>query len=100
MRVLRYVIRLKMVTAYKGTHITKTARGLATHCHQPSLGGQAHLVTVSSDAHQEVVGLDVSVNEVLVVHVLDPADHLRDKGTNGRRSKRKVINKKRNIEMQ
>jgi hypothetical protein len=32
---------------------------------------------VAADAHQEVVGLDVAVDEVLVVDVLDPADHLQ-----------------------
>ena len=37
---------------------------------------QEELVAVPSDAHQEVVRLDVAVDEVLVVHVLDPPDHL------------------------
>lgn len=31
---------------------------------------------MSTDAHQEVIWLDVSVNEVLVVDILDPANHL------------------------
>jgi len=33
-------------------------------------------VTVSSDAHDEVVWLDVSVDEVLTMDVLNAADHL------------------------
>ena len=37
---------------------------------------QEELVAVPPDAHQEVVRLDVAVDEVLVVHVLDPPDHL------------------------
>ena len=37
---------------------------------------QEELVAVPSDAHEEVVRLDVAVDEVLVVHVLDPPDHL------------------------
>ena len=32
-----------------------------------------YFVALSPDAHQEVVGLDVAMNEVLVVHVLDPS---------------------------
>ena len=35
-----------------------------------------YLVTVSSDAHEEVIWLNVSVDEVLCVHILDSADHL------------------------
>ena len=31
---------------------------------------------MSADAHEEVVGFDVSVDEVLVVHVLDATNHL------------------------
>ena len=34
------------------------------------------LIAVAADAHEEVVGLDVAMNEVLVVHELDAADHL------------------------
>jgi len=37
---------------------------------------EKHLVAVSTDAHQEVVGLDVAVDEVFVVHELDATDHL------------------------
>ena len=37
---------------------------------------QEELVAVSPDPHQEVVGLDVPVDEVLVVDILDPPDHL------------------------
>ena len=37
---------------------------------------QEELVTVPSDPHQEVVGLDVAVDEVLVVDILDPPNHL------------------------
>ena len=36
---------------------------------------------MSSNTHQKIVRLDVSVNEVLVVYVLNPADHLRDEDT-------------------
>ncbi len=47
----------------------------------PVLLGQAEvdqedLVAVAADAHEEVVGLDVAMYEVLVVHELDAADHL------------------------
>ena len=47
----------------------------------PVLLGQAEvdekeLVAVTTDAHQEVVRLDVPVDEVLVVNKLDPPDHL------------------------
>ena len=35
-----------------------------------------YLVTVSTDAHEEVIWLYVSVDEVLCVHILDSADHL------------------------
>ena len=37
---------------------------------------QEQLVAVPPDPHQEVVGLDVAVDEVLVVDILDPPDHL------------------------
>ena len=37
---------------------------------------QEELVAVSPNPHQEVVGLDVPVDEVLVVDILDPPDHL------------------------
>ena len=37
---------------------------------------QEELVAVSPNPHQEVVGLDVAVDEVLVVDILDPPDHL------------------------
>ena len=37
---------------------------------------QEELVAVPPDPHQEVVGLDVPVDEVLVVDILDPPDHL------------------------
>ena len=37
---------------------------------------QEELVTVTADSHEEVVRLDVSVDEVLVVDKLDSADHL------------------------
>ena len=36
-----------------------------------------HLVAVSSDAHQKVVRLDVSVDEILIVDKLDPPYHLQ-----------------------
>lgn len=36
----------------------------------------SHLITVSPNPHEEVVRLDVSVNEVLVVDVLNPPNHL------------------------
>ena len=35
-----------------------------------------YLVTVTSDAHEEVIWLYVSVDEVLCVHILDSTDHL------------------------
>ena len=34
------------------------------------------LVAVTADSHEKVVGLDVSMDEVFVVHELDAADHL------------------------
>ncbi len=37
---------------------------------------QKQFVAVSTDAHQEVVGLDVPMDEVLVVDVFDASDHL------------------------
>ena len=37
---------------------------------------EEQLVAVSADTHEEVVWFDVSVDEVLVVDVLDSADHL------------------------
>jgi len=37
---------------------------------------EEQLVTVTADSHQEVVWLDVSVDEVFIMHVLDSADHL------------------------
>ena len=42
-----------------------------------------YLVALSSDAHQEVVGFDVSMYEVLVVHVLDSSQHLVGEHQNG-----------------
>ena len=37
---------------------------------------QEELVAVPPNSHQEVVWLDVAVDEVLVVDILDPPDHL------------------------
>ena len=37
---------------------------------------QKELVAVPPNPHQEVVGLDVTVDEVLVVDILDPPNHL------------------------
>lgn len=37
---------------------------------------EKHFVAVAANAHQEVVGLDVTMNEVLVVHELNATDHL------------------------
>ena len=37
---------------------------------------EAYLVTMTPNAHQEVVWLDISVDEVLCVHILDSANHL------------------------
>jgi hypothetical protein len=31
---------------------------------------------MAADAHEEVVGFDVAVDEILVVHVLNATDHL------------------------
>ena len=39
---------------------------------------EEELVAVTADAHQEVVRLDVAVDEVLVVHVFDSANHLKE----------------------
>ena len=36
-----------------------------------------YLVTMSPDAHEEVVRLDVSVDEVLVVYILNAPNHLQ-----------------------
>jgi hypothetical protein len=38
---------------------------------------EEEFVAVATDAHQEVVGFDVAVDEVLVVHILDATNHLR-----------------------
>lgn len=35
-----------------------------------------YLITVSSDAHQKIVRLDISMDEVLIVDILDSANHL------------------------
>ena len=40
---------------------------------------EEEFVAVPADAHEEVVGFDVAVDEVLVVHVLDATDHLKKK---------------------
>ena len=37
---------------------------------------EEQFVAVSPDPHEKVVWLDVSVDEVLVVHVLDATNHL------------------------
>jgi len=42
-----------------------------------------HLVTAFADTHQEVVGLDVSVDEVPRMNVLDSGDELIGKQKNG-----------------
>lgn len=31
---------------------------------------------MTSDSHQKIVGFDIAVNEVLVVHIFDAANHL------------------------
>lgn len=38
----------------------------------------SYLVTVSPNPHEEVIRLDVSMNEVLVVDILNPSNHLRE----------------------
>ena len=53
--------------------------GLVAHCRASLTRVEAYLVTVSSNPHQKIVWLDVSVNEILVVYILDPTNHLRDK---------------------
>lgn len=53
-------------------------------CYEPSLSltrenlkySVAHLITMSADAHQEIVWLNVPVDEGLAVNVLDASDHL------------------------
>ncbi|CAN7937863.1 unnamed protein product, partial [Ixodes hexagonus] len=53
----------------------------------PVLLGQAeassgpHLVAVAPNAHEEVVGFDVPVNEVFVVHILYVPNHLEENGS-------------------
>lgn len=44
---------------------------------------EKELVAVTPDSHEKVVGLDVSMDEVFVVHELDAADHLVCKHENG-----------------
>ena len=36
-----------------------------------------HLVTVPPNTHQKVIGLDVSMNKVLVMYIFNPSYHLR-----------------------
>ena len=38
---------------------------------------KADLVAVSTNAHEEVVGLDVAMDKVLDMDVFDPTDHLQ-----------------------
>ena len=37
----------------------------------------AYLIAVPPNAHEEVVWFDVSVNEVLVVYILNTTNHLK-----------------------
>ena len=37
---------------------------------------EEELVTVATDSHQKIVGLDVSMDEVLVVNIFDTPNHL------------------------
>lgn len=39
----------------------------------------AYLITVATDAHEEVIWFDISVDEVLGVYIFNSADHLRIK---------------------
>ena len=41
-----------------------------------SVVNEEKFVAVSADPHEKIVRFDISVNEVLVVYELDPADHL------------------------
>lgn len=43
---------------------------------------QAYLITVATDAHEEVIWFDISVNEVLGVYIFNSADHLRTQNDN------------------
>jgi hypothetical protein len=44
---------------------------------------EVDLVTLGVEAHEEVVGFDVSVDEVLRMHVFDASDHLVGNHENG-----------------
>ena len=50
---------------------------LCLNCGRFCFCERPYLVTVTADAHEEVVWFDVSVDEVLCVHVLNSADHLQ-----------------------
>lgn len=41
----------------------------------------AHLVAVTADAHEKVVGFDVSVNKIFVVDIFYATNHLQEKNT-------------------
>lgn len=36
-----------------------------------------HFIAMPSNPHEKIVGLDVSVDEILVVNILNSADHLK-----------------------
>ncbi len=43
----------------------------------------AYFITMSADAHKEVVGFDIPVNEVFVVYILNTTNHLQIENTAG-----------------
>lgn len=61
---------------------------MLTGANVPILLGQSEIdqeqfIAVPADAHQEIVGFDVSVNERFAMHVFDSADHLIGQHENG-----------------
>lgn len=37
----------------------------------------SYLITMTANAHEKVIWLDISVDEVLCVYIFNPADHLK-----------------------
>ena len=85
----RGVIIMWAVTAGKASHNASNARGVTAGKMGRNSSkfniqlSRQYLVALSSNAHQEVVGLYVSMYKVLVVHVLDSSQHLVGQHQNG-----------------
>ena len=43
---------------------------------------ETYLITMTADAHEKVIWLNISVDEVLCVYIFNPADHLEKKREN------------------